>query len=78
MISDETIDNLRTLAAAASPAPWHSMIEGRDHQSGDSFIRTGSGDDIYLIPATPGDQDFIAAARNSIGDLLDEIERLRS
>jgi hypothetical protein len=65
---------------AASPGPWRSWIEGRDHTSGDSVITTGEGD-IYIHPAAtpahPYDQDFIASARQDIPRLIAEIRRLR-
>ena len=60
----------------ATPGPWTSFIEGRDHLSGSSFIRT-SGGDIELLGATAEDQDFIAAARQDIPLLVAEIRRLR-
>ena len=65
----------------ATPGPWKSFIEGRDHTSGNSFIMTGThdtrGNDIDLFGATAADQDFIANARQDIPQLIDEIERLR-
>lgn len=84
-ITDEEIERLRKLAEAASPPPWRSMIEGRDHHAGDNFIMIGREDDrdedLYLNcdsgPASVADHDFIAAARNFIVSLLDEIDRLR-
>jgi hypothetical protein len=62
------------------------MIEGRDHTSGDSFIMTGREDDrdedMYVSrdsgPAGPADLEFIAAVRNYLPRLLDEITELRS
>jgi hypothetical protein len=62
---------------AATAGPWASFVEGRDHTSGSSFIRTG-GDDIELSGATDADQDFIAHARQDIPRLLAEVERLRA
>ena len=61
------------------------MIEGRDHTSGDSFIMVGRADDrdedMYVTrdsgPPSRPDLDFIAAARNYLPRLLDEIARLR-
>ena len=61
------------------------MIEGRDHVSGDSFVMIGPADareeDLYLNresgPASPADHDFIAAARNCIEALLDELDQVR-
>ena len=62
-----------------------SMIEGRDHVAGEDFIMIGSDDDraedLYLHRetnlASEADHEFIAAARNWIEPLLDEIDRLR-
>ncbi len=61
------------------------MIEGRDHTSGDSFIMVGPAEDrdedMYVTrgsaPASLADLDFIAAARNYLPRLLDEIEAIR-
>jgi hypothetical protein len=78
-MSQFTLENLREIQArhsAATPGPWKSYIEGRDHSSGSSFIRTG-GEDIYLVGATPADQDFIAAAHSDVPALVAEIVRLR-
>ncbi len=78
---DELIDKLEALAQAASPGPWTSMIEGRDHMSGSNFIMVGQGadrlDDIELHGATLADQDFIAAVRDGVPLLIAEIWRLR-
>jgi len=84
-ITEAELELLRKLADAASPPPWRSMIEGRDHYSGDNFIMIGREDDrdedLYLHRdsglAGTADHDFIAAARNYIESLLDEIDRLR-
>lgn len=85
-LTDEELAALRTLTEAASRSPWRSMVEGRDHTSGDSFIMIGSDhdrdEDMYVsrdsILASPADLDFIAAARNYIPRLLEEITRTRS
>jgi hypothetical protein len=78
-VPDVTLEQLRQIAArcdAATPGPWQSFVEGRDHTSGDSFIRT-SGDDIYLSGTSVADQDFVASARQDIPALVAEIARLR-
>ena len=66
--------------ASASAGPWRSFIEGREQMSGSSFIQTGppDGPDIYLSGGTDADQDFIAAARQDIPRLINEIRRLRT
>jgi hypothetical protein len=74
------LEEIRLRCASATPGPWKSFIEGRDHTSGSSFIMTGAsknrGNDIELSGATIADQDFIAHARQDIPRLLDEIARL--
>ena len=71
------INDIKERCEKATPGPWKSYIEGRDHTSGSSFIRT-SGDDIELFGATANDQDFIAAARQDVPALIGEIIRLRN
>ena len=85
-ITDAELDELRRMCERAAPAPWRAMIEGRDHASGDSFITIGREDDrdedMYVSrdsgPASPADLDFIAATRNYLPRLLDEITEQRS
>jgi hypothetical protein len=84
-VSDAELDELRRLSASATPAPWRAMVEGRDHSSGDSFIMVGDEDDrdedMYVSrdsgPAMASDLDFIAAARNYLPRLVEEIAELR-
>ena len=71
------MDAIRERCNQATPGPWKSYIEGRDHDSGASFIMT-SGEDIELIGASVADQDFIAHARQDIPQLLAEIQRLKA
>ena len=70
------INDIKERVDKTTLGPWKSFIEGRDHTSGSSFIRT-SGDDIELSGATTNDQDFIAAARQDVPALIGEIIRLR-
>ncbi len=79
-LSDEYLEQVKKRCEEASKGPWISFVEGRDHLSGDSFIRRSMDDsieDLYLHGATVEDQDFIANARQDIPLLLDEIYRLR-
>ncbi|MGD9965582.1 MAG: hypothetical protein AB7T59_03615 [Hyphomonadaceae bacterium] len=80
-ISETYIRELRSLLSKVSPGPWVSLVEGRDHTSGSSFIKTGAdgdrGEDIELLGGSPADQDFIARARQDVPLLLDEVERLK-
>jgi hypothetical protein len=75
------LEAIRARCDAATPGPWKSFVEGRDHTSGNSFIMTGKtgsrSNDIELSGATVEDQDFVAQARQDIPRLIDEIERLR-
>lgn len=60
--------------------PWKSYVEGRDHESGDSFImanRNGEQVDIYLTGVTDNEQDFIAHAPEDIAYLLTLLEELK-
>lgn len=65
------------LCNVATPGPWLSFVEGREHQSGSDFIRTPKGD-IELSGASHADQDFIASARQDVPMLLKEVRRLRA
>jgi hypothetical protein len=80
-LSDDDLAAVGARATAASPGPWRSFIEGRDHTSGSDFIRTGReasrGNDIELSGATKADQEFIARARQDVPRLLAEVDRLR-
>lgn len=78
-LSKSYLNEVKFRCESATPGPWISLIEGRDHTSGDSVIlrgQVGSSKDLYLIGATIADQDFIASARQDIPILLDEIIRL--
>jgi hypothetical protein len=85
-LRDAELDELQALLDAASPAPWESFVEGRDHYSGDNFIRLGGLDDsqpdMYVShdtrPAPPSDQDLIAAARNYLPRLIAEVRQRRA
>jgi hypothetical protein len=81
-MTEDDLVAIEARVSAASASPWVSFIEGRDHSSGSSFIRTGSlelrGTDIELTGATVADQDFIAHARQDIPALVAEIRRLRA
>ena len=88
-LGDAELAAIRARADAATVGPWQSFVEGRDHLSGDNFIRTGGPDDaapeMYVTlyygvdprPAPPEDLDFIAASRQDVPRLVGEIERLR-
>lgn len=81
-ITRDELNELRGLLARVTPGPWVSYVEGRDHESGSNFIRTGPpanrGEDIELVGASVADQDFIAAAREQMPRLIAEIERLQA
>lgn len=75
------LDRIEARCQAVTPGPWQSYIEGRDHESGSNFIRTGPPgarhEDIELSGATVADQDFIAHARQDVPRLLQEVRRLQ-
>lgn len=74
MINEEKLKKLEALCKNATPGPWLSFVEGRDHQSGSNFIRTAKND-IELSGATIADQDFIAECRHAVPTLVDEIRQ---
>jgi len=80
-LTDEDLKKISLRCQRATPGPWTSFVEGRDHTSGSSFIMTGGkenrGNDFEISGATVEDQDFIANARQDIPILIEEIYRLR-
>ncbi len=76
MMKDTEIKQIQERCERATKGPWLSFVEGRDHTSGSSFIRT-AGNDIELTGASADDQDFIAHARQDIPALIEEVCRLR-
>lgn len=62
----------------AAPGPWVSYVEGRDHESGSNFIRTGglNGEGLELSGASVADQGCIAHARQDLPALIAEVRRL--
>lgn len=80
-ISEEYLKEVRKRCDEATPGPWISFIEDRDHESGDSFImrgQDGSEEDLYLYGGTIADHDFVANAKQDIPILLNEIIRLKN
>jgi hypothetical protein len=86
MVSDNVLNLLEELSLRCDPPPWMAIVEGRDQQSGDSFIQTGPdddrGEDIYVTrdsgPAGPEYLDLIAAARTYLPQLIEEVRQWRS
>ena len=76
MLTENELAEIRKRAESATKGPWRAYIEGRDFESGSSFIQT-QGVDIELTGASEADYDFIANARQDVLRLLDEIERLK-
>jgi len=72
----ELLDEIQRRCDKATAGPWLSFVEGLDHSSGSSFIRTAE-DDIYLIGGSTDDQDFIANARQDLPRLAKEMRALR-
>ncbi len=89
-LTDSELAQIEIRATLATAGPWQSFVEGRDHTSGDSFIRTGglddSSPDLYVSfaltgsmkPAGSDDLDFIAASRQDVVRLVAEVRRLRA
>lgn len=86
-MTERELSEIKQRVESASPGPWRSFIEGRDHTSGSSFIMTGvgegqeisdvlRGEDLEFPGISGEDQDFIANARQDIPRLLDHISIL--
>jgi hypothetical protein len=83
---ESELDAINDRAAAAPAGPWWWSWQGHDHTSGDSFIGTGEsasrGPDICVStddgPASTQTLDFIAAARQDVPRLVNEVRRLRN
>lgn len=76
---EKKIKEIKDRLNKISSLPWKSYIEGRDHESGESFImgsREGEQVDIYLNGVTDNEQDFIACAPGDISYLLSIIDEL--
>ena len=77
LLTDAQLQEMLERCELATAGPWQSFVEGRDHTSGSSFIRTAAAD-IELSGATDADHDFIARARQDVPALVAEVLRLRS
>jgi len=77
-LSDEELARLERLSEAATPGPWTSSLEGRDHWGGSHFLLTPNGDIELSLGASDADYDFIAAARTLMPRLLQELRALRA
>ena len=79
-ITEKELNEIMSRCDAASPGPWKSYIEGRDHECGSNFIMTGidgdRGPDIELYGASEADQDFIASAKQDIPRLVAILKEL--
>jgi hypothetical protein len=75
-MNDDELNAIEQRCRLATSGPWKSWIEGRDMTAADSVITTGA-EDIYLTGASEADQDFIAAARQDVLLLVDELRRLK-
>ena len=83
-LSDEELEQLERLSAAASPAPWTAFTGAA--LGGPEFIQITTDDDrepdMYVEhdgqPAPAADLEFIASARNAIPRLIAEVRHRRS
>ena len=85
-VTNADLEAIRRRCDEATPGPWTSFVEGRDHTSGDSFIMVGEGTsrgaDMYVTRdgerSVAADLDFIAESRQDVPRLLNEVVRLRA
>jgi hypothetical protein len=83
-VSAHELDEMERRAEAAHQGPWISYVVGRDREACSNFIEfgccneLGSFDFVELNGATDADQDFIAAARQDLPRLVNEVRMLRA
>ena len=85
MVPDEVLTLLEELSQHCDAPPWTALVEGRDVESGSSFIMTGEGhsrgEDIYITrdsgPASAAYLDLIAALRTYLPELIAEVREGR-
>jgi hypothetical protein len=71
-----TIEEIKARAAAATPGPWKSKINGNTVRSYGIISQTRKI--CSAISTLTADAEFIAHARTDIPDLIAEVERLQS
>lgn len=80
MITEKELNEIEARCSKSQQGPWKAYIENRDHESGNSFVMTGTddvrGEDIEMIGATDADYDFIASAKQDIPRLIAYIREL--
>ena len=75
-ITESELARIQQLCDAATGGPWRAYVEGRDHESGSSFVQTAAAD-IEMTGAAEADYDFIASARQDVPRLVGEVRALR-
>ena len=82
-LTDDQLKDLEAILSRASPGPWR-VFSGRGI-GGPDFIQLGDDDttpDMYVMhdsePAPVADLDVIAAGRNALPSLVEEIRRRRA
>jgi hypothetical protein len=78
-VTDEDVARLRALERAATPRPWRALPirASYDAKIQRSFVR-GLDDGLHVaMRLTADDAEFVAAARDAVPALLDEVDRLR-
>jgi len=73
-LTDSELARIEQRCEAATPGPWTSLLEGRDHDAGPASSRRPAR--LYLYGATQADYDFIASARQDVPRLLRAVRAL--
>ena len=53
MITEQTLHEIEKRLNDSQPGPWIAYIEGRDHESGDSFIKTEAKNFMFMAQLMP-------------------------
>jgi hypothetical protein len=82
--SDDDLKRWRDLAAKASPGPWRyderedAIVQVNGGLWGNVLTGEPTYEGNHGLSGAPEDIEFVAAAREAVPALLDEIERMRS
>jgi hypothetical protein len=83
-LTSKDLDELQRLSEAVDPGTWVSLIEGRDIESGSSFIQVNEGHgpvgdiEITLVPGRDSGVDLHGVGHEKYTKYLDLIAAARS
>lgn len=77
-IDKEKFEKWIKLTEEASPGPWESLTDHGRNDNDDGYLYWSMGPEVTEPEVNRANASFIAAAREAMPALLDEVERLRT